>query len=225
MDTSDVVPNLPWKNLQECEEVIKYLFDKKVLPIKRRQLLIQIQRLTNISGEYSSQFYQTIVKCSTSNYKEEFLKNLNQDFNTSLVLLNILMRNKTLDNDLINIFELNGIQEKNLFQMKAKQLKRMINQFEELKVSTNNKHLLSDDNITTNATMEHMLSIFTSSDSLNDSRIEKQFYKFFKLNNQYDNECEHLLMNVLIEAEYKLSEPTIGMILDQLEKMDYRSSR
>ena len=63
-----------------------------------------------------------------------------------------------------------------------------------------------------------MLDIFGGYDSISDYRLERQFYKYLKSNHQYENECKHLLMNVLVQAEYRLSEPTIGMILDQLEK-------
>ncbi|CAF3445785.1 unnamed protein product, partial [Rotaria sp. Silwood2] len=101
----------------------------------------------------------------------------------------------------------------------------MINQYEELKFTTKqNRNLLTNEQIKKNLTIDHMLNILSNYNSLNDCRIERQFYKYFILNNQYEDECKHLLMNVLVEAEYKLSEPTIGMILDQLEKMDYKSS-
>ncbi|CAF2351687.1 unnamed protein product [Rotaria sp. Silwood2] len=230
MDISDINFNIPWKNLNECEELLKYIIDKRISPIKRRQLLIQIQWLTNISDEYRCQLCQTILKCCYSTSKDEFLNNLHEQYNSSFVLLNILMKKKYLNDDyikLINLLETtDNNHNKNIFQLKIKQLKRMINQYEELKFTTKqNRNLLTNEQIKKNLTIDHMLNILSNYNSLNDCRIERQFYKYFILNNQYEDECKHLLMNVLVEAEYKLSEPTIGMILDQLEKMDYKSSR
>ena len=77
----------------------------------------------------------------------------------------------------------------------------------------------------TNLTVNNLLDILSCDHSISDSRIERQFYKFLKSNVQYEDECKRTLINVLIQAEHKLSEPTIGMILDQLEKMDYKSSK
>ncbi|CAF4385090.1 unnamed protein product, partial [Adineta steineri] len=108
---------------------------------------------------------------------------------------------------------------KNIFQMKIKDFKRIIEQYQ------NNKILLTDDQNQKSLTINNMLNIFNSYSSISDYRIEKDFYKYLKSNNQNEDECKRLLMNVLVQVEYKLSEPTIGMILDQLEKMDYKSSR
>jgi len=216
MDISDTNLTLPWKNLTECEELLKYLFNKNCDPIKRRQLLIQLQWLTNISNEYNSQLFETLFKFCHSTYKDEFLNNLNQQFNISLVLLNILRKNQSFNDDykkLIHLFEMSNIEDKNIFQMKIKEInERIKNQSEQL-------------NLPKTLTINNMLDIFNNSSSLNDSRIEKQFYKYFKLNNQHEDECKYFLMNILIQAEYQLSEPTIGMILDQLEKLDYKSSK
>ncbi|CAF3950884.1 unnamed protein product [Rotaria sordida] len=229
MDISDINFNIPWKDLNECEELLKYIIDKKNSPIKRRQLLLQIQWLTNISNEYCNQLCQTILKCYNSINKEEFLKNLHEQYYTSFVLLNILMKSKYLNDDyikLINQLDIDDQQNQNIFQLKIKQLKRMIKQFEELKLITKqNQNLLINDEIEKNLNIDTLLNILNNYNSLNDCRIEREFYKFFKLNHQYENECKHLLMNILVEIEYKLSEPTIGMILDQLEKIDYKSSR
>ncbi|CAF0990756.1 unnamed protein product [Rotaria sordida] len=228
MDISDINFNIPWKDLNECEELLKYIIDKKNSPIKRRQLLLQIQWLTNISNEYCNQLCQTILKCYNSINKEEFLKNLHEQYYTSFVLLNILMKSKYLNDDyikLINQLDIDDQQNQNIFQLKIKQLKRMIKQFEELKLITKqNQNLLINDEIEKNLNIDTLLNILNNYNSLNDCRIEREFYKFFKLNHQYENECKHLLMNILVEIEYKLSEPTIGMILDQLEKIDYKSS-
>ena len=78
MDISDTNILIPWKNLHECEQLLKSLVHQKFDPIKRRQLLIQLQWLTNISDEYRSQLFQTILKCCHATYKDEFLRNLNQ---------------------------------------------------------------------------------------------------------------------------------------------------
>jgi hypothetical protein len=97
--------------------------------------------------------------------------------------------------------------------MKIKEFNhRIINQIEEL----NSEKILN---------INQILDILENFSSLNDSRIEKQFYKYFKLNNQHEDECKNVLINFLLQAEYRLSEPTIGMILDQLEKLDYKSSK
>ncbi|CAF1294874.1 unnamed protein product [Rotaria magnacalcarata] len=229
MDTSDTEFNIPWKNLDECEELLKYLIDKKTSQIKRRQLLVQLQWLTNMSEDYCFQLCQTMLKCCYSTYKHEFINNLNQQFNCSFALLSILMKSKLLNNDfvkLLNLLESDCNSNQSLVLMKIKQLKRVTNQLEELKLTTkSNVNLLPDEQIKQNLTIDHMLNIFISSNSLNDWRIEQQFYKYFKSNNEHEDECKHLLINVLVEAEYKLSEPTIGMILDQLERIDYKSPR
>jgi hypothetical protein len=202
MDTSDSNPTLPWKNLRECEEFLKNLVDKNSHPIKRRQYLIQLQWLTNSSDDYRSQLFQTMLKCS----KDEFLNNLNQHYNISFVLLNILLKSKSLNNDLmklLNQLESSNSQDQNIFQMKIKELKRATQM---------------------NQPMNNISEILNSYYLLNNSKIEKQFHKYLKLHNQNDDECKDLLMNILIENESKFSEPTIGMILDQLEKFDYKLS-
>jgi hypothetical protein len=216
MDTTDINLTLPWKNLIECEELLKYLFNKNNDSIKRRQLLIQLQWLTNQSDEYRSQLFETIFKCCHSIYKEEFLNNFTKQYHISFVLLNILIKNQLLNDNskkLINIFVTSNIEHKNIFEMKIKEFNhRIINQIEEL----NSEKILN---------INQILDILENFSSLNDSRIEKQFYKYFKLNNQHEDECKNVLINFLLQAEYRLSEPTIGMILDQLEKLDYKSSK
>jgi hypothetical protein len=229
MDTSDTNILLPWKNSNECEQLLKCLVNKNFDSIKRRQLLIQLQWLTNISDEYRSQLFQAMLTCCESIGKEEFLRNFSQQFNTSLVLLSIFMRNK-LSYDhcmkLINVLDTYDVQDKSIFRMKIKELQRMIDQTEQLRTPIKtNQVSTADEQIQKYLTINNMLDMFGSYDSISDCRIEKQFYKYFKSNNQYEDECKRLLMNVLVQAEYRLSEPTIGMILDQLEKMDYKSSR
>ena len=212
MDTSDINFVLPWKNLDECEQLIKYLVDKTMDSNKRRQLFIQLQWLINSSDQYHDQLCQTILKCCSN---EEFLNNLKQQLNSSFVLFGILIKKKRIFNEnFIQIIHRLETNDHNLFQMKIKQLKH------NLEIS---KRIDQQNEIT--LTIEHMFNILSSYSSLSDGRIEKQFYQYFELNKQYEHECKHILMNTLVEIEYKLSEPTIGMILDQLEKLDYKSSR
>ncbi|CAF3843439.1 unnamed protein product [Adineta steineri] len=222
MDTSNTNILIPWNNLNECEELLKCLFNKNFDSLKRHQLLVQLQWLTNTSDEYRSQLFQTLLKCCQSTSKDEFIQNLNQQFNSSFVLLNIFLKNKFSNDDfmkLINVLDTYDTDNKSIFQMKIKDFKRIIEQFQ------NNKILLTDDENQKSLTIDNMLNIFNSYSSISDYRIEKDFYKYLKSNNQNEDECKRLLMNVLVQVEYKLSEPTIGMILDQLEKMDYKSSR
>lgn len=225
MEISDREFNIPWKNMDECEELIKYLLDHNCSSIKRCQLLIQLQWLTNLSDEHCSQLCKTLLKCCSSKTKNEFLNNLNRQYNTSFVLLSILIKNRCFNDDFIKLISLLDSDDgltKNLFQMKIKQIKCMIKKFEELKLlRETNRNLLSDDDLT----VENMLNIFNSTNSVNDWRIEKHLKKYFKINNQHEDKFKHLLMNLLVQAENKLSEPTVGMILDQLEKIDSKSSK
>ncbi|UJR27826.1 hypothetical protein I4U23_009094 [Adineta vaga] len=222
MDISDTNITLPWKNLNECEELLRCLMKKNFDSIKRRQLLIQLQWLTNHSNEYYSQFFQTIFKSCQSTNQNEFLKDFSEQFNTSLVILDILMKNKSMNDEqmkLIHILDVSNIDEKSLIRIKLNEFKRIFEQSEHYKTP------IKTNQITNQLTVDNMLDILSNYHSISDSRIERQFYKYLKLNSQYEDECKRTLMNVLIQAEHKLSEPTIGMILDQLEKMDYKSAR
>jgi hypothetical protein len=196
MDISEPNIIIPWKNVNECEELIKYLLNKTSNPIKCRQLLIQLQLLTNSSDEYHLQLIETLIKYCQSTYKEEFRNN----HNISFVLLNILTKNQSSNVDYQKLLYLLENEDKNLFQMKIRELNRR---------RLNNQQLLTTNNI------------FDIFDYSNNSRIEQQFHDYLKLNN-YNQD---ILMNVLVQGEYRLSEPTIGMILDQLEKIDYKLSR
>ncbi|CAF1512845.1 unnamed protein product, partial [Adineta ricciae] len=220
MDTSDTTIALPWKNLNECEAVLRCLVKKTLDPIKRRQLLIQLQWLTTNSLEYHSQIFQTMLKCCQSDTKDAFLMNFTEQYNTSLVLLDILMRNKSINDEqikLIQILDASNIPDQNLIRMKINEFKRIMEQNEHLKTPVKTA--------STNLTVNNLLDILSCDHSISDSRIERQFYRYLKSNVQYEDECKRTLINVLIQAEHKLSEPTIGMILDQLEKMDYKSSK
>lgn len=200
MDTSDVIHTIPWKNLTECEELLKYFYNKTSNPIKCRQLLIQLQSLTNQSEEYRLQLFQTISKCFHSTSKDEFINNFLKQFNISFVLLNILLKTSDYKN-LIDIFKIyNNNQEKTIFQMKINEL----------------NHRFKELNSEKTFTINNLLN--------NDFGFEKQFSEYFKLNNQNETECKQLLINFLVQSENHLSEPTIGLILDRLEKLDYKSS-
>ncbi|CAF4419355.1 unnamed protein product, partial [Adineta steineri] len=83
MDTSNTNILIPWNNLNECEELLKCLVNKNFDSLKRHQLLVQLQWLTHTSDEYRSQLFQTLLKCCQSNSKDEFIQNLNQQFNSS----------------------------------------------------------------------------------------------------------------------------------------------
>jgi len=175
MDISEPNIIIPWKNLNECKELLKYLLNKTSNPIKCRQLLIQLQLLTNTSEDYRLQLIETIIKYCQSISKEEFRNNLNISF----VLLNILTKNQSLNDNYKNLLHLLENQDKNLFQMKINEL---------------NRRLRNQLNVIDNSSLSN-------------------------------NQDKDVLMNVLVQSEYRLSEPTIGMILDQLEKIDYKSSR
>ena len=110
--------------------------------------------------------------------------------------------------------------------MKISELKRAMEQSEYLKTPVKMNRLISStDQAPTDLAVNDMLDMLGNYHSISDCRIERQFYKYLKANSQYEDECQRLLMNVLVQAEYRLSEPTTGMILDQLEKMDYKSTR
>ncbi len=140
--------------------------------------------------------------------------NFTEQYNTSLVLLDILMRNKSINDEqikLIQILDASNIPDQNLIRMKINEFKRIMEQNEHLKTPVKTA--------STNLTVNNLLDILSCDHSISDSRIERQFYRYLKSNVQYEDECKRTLINVLIQAEHKLSEPTIGMILDQLEKI------
>jgi hypothetical protein len=225
MDISDTCLTLPWKDQHECEELLKRLVDKKFDPIKRRHILIELQWLTNKSDECCHQLFQCMLQRCRSTDVKKFINNLNEQSNTSLVILGLLMRKNIINVDdmskLIDMLKFYETQGKSIFGMKIKDLKRLGEQAQRVNTACR----LSFDESNTMLTMHEMLNMLCDYYPMRDYRIEKNFLKFFQRNRQHVDQCQQLLMNILVEAEDRLSESTIGMILDRLESIDYTSSR
>lgn len=100
ISTSNIV--LPWKNPQECDEILRNLFN--VEPKKRREILIEIQILTNRSVERRREFVQS------------FFRNFHFiDFSScSPILRSILMKKRSIFHDESKIFLQTIENEKNL---------------------------------------------------------------------------------------------------------------
>ena len=228
METSNTSMALPWKDLNECEELLKRLVEKKFDPVRRRQLLTELQWLTNQSEEHRLQLFQAMLhRCRSSDVKK-FINNLNEQSNTSLVILGILLKRKGMNEDcskLIDMLNFYETQGKSIFGMKIRDLKRMIDQPKQMHSSPGMNRRSTSEDSSPSATINEMLSILCDYYPMRDYRIERSFSKYFKANQQHAEESQRLLMSVLVEAEDRLSESTVGMILDQLEKSDQQSSR
>ena len=223
MDTSDTSMTLPWKDLNECEELLKRLVEKKFDPVRRRQLLTELQWLTNQSDEYRLQLFQAMLHRCRSTDVKKFIHNLNEQSNTSLVILGILMKKngKGTNDDstkLIEMLKFYETQGKSIFGMKVKDLQRMHS-------SPGTSRRPSSEESSQSLTVNEMLGILCDYYPMRDYRIERSFSRYFKVHQQHEEESQRLLISVLVEAEDRLSESTVGMILDQLEKTDNQSSR
>ena len=228
MDTSETSLVLPWKDPAECDEVLKRLTDKKHDPLKRRQLLLELQWLTNTSDVYCGQLFQAVLQRCRSTDAKKFVHNLNEQSNTSLVLLGILMKKDVSTDDhsrLIDMLKFYETQGKSIFGMKIKDLKRIFDEAKQTTPSTGTSQRSLAGDPSAAVTMNDMRHLLRDHYPLRDCRIEINFRKYLASHRLQEEECQRVLMNVLVEAEDQLSESTIGMILDQLETMDYKSSR
>ena len=207
MEISEPIFTIPWSTLAECESLLRYLLKKSTDPIRRRQLLVQVQLLSHTSEQHRRQLMETIIQCCQVNDQEDFRMNLHQQSDVTLVLLNIFTKDSSLDEHLRKLFDLLTIShsttKKSLLQSKIEQL---------------NHRLIHPSNVKS-------LSTASLLEVLHQPRFEQSLAEYFHSNHLDTDQCQSILINVLVQNEDRLSEPTIGMILDQLERIDSRSSK
>ncbi|CAF1294451.1 unnamed protein product, partial [Didymodactylos carnosus] len=226
----------PWKDKIECEDYLKRLFDKKLDRSKRQHLLTEIQWITNLNEQYHLQLIQAMINRCKSNDVKKFVNSLNEYTSCSLVLLAIVFKS-TINNQQINdeclklliILKHYETQGKSIFGLRLRTIKRSDDQTNMITSLLNIKRNLivtttTTNTLTTNISQQQsdMLNILCDYYPVRDYRIEKNFKHYiqttFSSNRQDD--CKHILINLLCESEDKMSESTIGMLLDHLSTME-----
>ena len=121
--------NLPWNNVDECAEFLKEIFEKKFDGKRRREMLIEVQWLTNESSKLREELFEAMIRRCRSSDVKKFVQQLNEESNSSLFLLGILFGKlslKTIESKkLIESLHFYETQRRKMFSLKLKELKRL----------------------------------------------------------------------------------------------------